>query len=172
MNHTQRPQRKSPQSFTSFETGLCGRVMAAGKASAGALPLHRLSASITSWFRLPEQVSKLTYACMHARRGRPPCRLSLETKTNGHDDKPPPQGMERYEMLCRGTAFCVRRPAPAPQSQSTSKPASSPPPSALAFFTCSHVAAPWRWPRLYPLPWLEHVREEHTRCVLHVAEVR
>lgn len=94
---------------------------AAGKgAKAGTLPFHRLSASITSWFRLPEQ------------------------------------GMPRYEMLCRGTAFCVED----PRARS------------LAFFTCSHVAAPWRWPRLYPLPWLEHVKEEHTRCVLHVTEVR
>lgn len=85
------------------------------------LPLHRLSASITSWFRLPEQ------------------------------------GMLRYDVLCRGTAFCVRE-----EGASETSP--------LYFFTCSHVAAPWRWPKLYPLPWLEHVREEHTRCVLHVTE--
>lgn len=66
------------------------------------------------------------------------------------------QGMAAYEMLCRGTTFCV-------------KPSKS---KQLYFLTCSHIAAPWRWPKLYPLPWLEHVREENVRCVLHVTEVR
>lgn len=88
------------------------------------LPLHRISVSISSWFRLADQ------------------------------------GMLQHEMLCRGTAFGVRL----PQRKSKHAP--------LIFFTCSHVAAPWRWPKLYPVPWLEHVREEHSRCVLHVTEVQ
>lgn len=63
--------------------------------------------------------------------------------------------MRHYEMLCRGTAFCVKQPND----------------PKLYFFTCSHVAAPWKWPKLYPLPWLQHVNEEQARCVLQVTEV-
>lgn len=100
--------------------------------SGATLPLHRMTASITSWFQLPEQ------------------------------------GMLRYEMLSRGTAFYVHPPAGKGESAGPVAAPDSP----LYFFTCSHVAAPWRWPKLYPLPWLEHVREEHTRCVLHVTEGR
>lgn len=66
-------------------------------------------------------------------------------------------------MLCRGTAFCV---------QKTKKTAGGAAATGLSFFTCSHVAAPWRWPKLYPLPWLEHVKEENTRVVLQVTEGR
>lgn len=72
--------------------------------------------------------------------------------------------MLQYEMLSRGTAFCVHSHAGKRGGNSPVATADTP----LYFFTCSHVAAPWRWPKLYPLPWLEHVREEHTRCVLHV----
>lgn len=107
------------------------RALSTSTNSSGAmLPLHRMSASITSWFQLPDQ------------------------------------GMMQYEMLSRGTAFCVHPPAGKGGSPTSQVSAKSP----LYFFTCSHVAAPWRWPKLYPLPWLEHVREEHTRCVLHVTE--
>lgn len=80
----------------------------------------------------------------------------------------PDQGMMRYEMLSRGTAFCVHPPAGKGGSTSPVEAANVP----LYFFTCSHVTAPWRWPKLYPLPWLEYVKDEHTLCTLHVTDGR
>jgi hypothetical protein len=59
-----------------------------------------------------------------------------------------------YEMLCRGTAFSVK--------SDTGR---------AHLMTCSHIVAPWRWPKLYPLPWLKFVNEKHTLIVLHLTEV-
>lgn len=34
--------------------------------------------------------------------------------------------------------------------------------------TCSHVVAPWRWPKLYPDDYLKHVNEKHTHYTIEM----
>ena len=34
--------------------------------------------------------------------------------------------------------------------------------------TCSHVVAPWKWPKLYPDEWLRHVNEKHTHYTIEM----
>jgi hypothetical protein len=66
--------------------------------------------------------------------------------------KVPEQGMKEYEMLSRGTAFCLSLPGP-PRA-----------PSKLVLVTCSHVLAPYKWRQHFKEPWLEFVKDEHVEC--------
>lgn len=89
---------------------------AAAAAGGKTLPFHRLSASITSWFRLPEQVCVMVglWGCVGVGHNR-----SVDGRVDplGSGSFLPrqinscSQGMPHYEMLCRGTAFCVQRPS-------------------------------------------------------------
>lgn len=63
--------------------------------------------------------------------------------------------MAEYEILSRGTAFCV-----------ASATGESP-----VFVTCSHVIAPWRYPKYFQEPWLKFVNEKHIRCTVEIPEV-
>lgn len=58
--------------------------------------------------------------------------------------------MKEYELLSRGTAFCLSLP--------------SGPPSNVVLVTCSHVLAPYRWRQHFKEPWLEYVKDEHVEC--------
>jgi len=66
--------------------------------------------------------------------------------------KVPEQGMKEYELLSRGTAFCLSLPGPPPS------------PSKVVLVTCSHVLAPYKWRQHFKEPWLEFVKNEHVEC--------
>jgi hypothetical protein len=34
--------------------------------------------------------------------------------------------------------------------------------------TVSHLVAPWKWPKLYPDPWLQTIDERHTHYTMEV----
>eukprot|EP01039_Chlorochromonas_danica_P007690 gene7690-8497_t len=65
------------------------------------------------------------------------------------------QGMKDMDVLCRASAFLV--------------PVQTKANYRYHLLTVSHAAAPWRWPKLYPEPWLRFVDERH--CIF-TAEAR
>lgn len=63
--------------------------------------------------------------------------------------KVPDQGMTEYELLSRGTAFCLSQPGPLPSAPE------------VVLVTCSHVLAPYKWRQHFKEPWLDFVNDEH-----------
>ena len=66
----------------------------------------------------------------------------------------PEQGMKDFEILSRASGFLV--PAQAQYRKQ------------FHIVTCSHSISPWRWPKYYPMDWLQHVNEKHTYYTLEV----
>lgn len=117
--------------------------------------------SVSSWFRIPEQV-RVCLRFDSIDQGlldtRPCCRPS-------NDRRPTPtiQGMKEYEPLSRGTAFCIKSKAGSSGTSSRRQ---------RVVVTCSHVVAPYRWPWHFKEPWLEFVKDAHIECRLQVWRVR
>ena len=65
--------------------------------------------------------------------------------------KVPEQGMQRFEILARASAF--------PVTQQNGE---------LAFVTSAHACCPWRFPNYYADDWLQFVDERHTPVALSV----
>jgi hypothetical protein len=64
--------------------------------------------------------------------------------------------MKDYELLSRGTAFCLSQPGPL---RSASK---------VVLVTCSHVLAPYKWRQHFKEPWLDFVKDEHVEYRIQV----
>lgn len=62
----------------------------------------------------------------------------------------PDQGMEKHELLARGSGFFVRGPTS----------------GVLMALVSAHVAAPHRFKKYFPQDWLGFVRDEHCRTLL------
>jgi hypothetical protein len=110
-------------------------------------PLHRMVVRISTWFRLPEQVrgSISTPPSQHCLQKRDCYRVIVC------------QGMKEYEILSRGTAFCVHT-----GERHASRP---------YFVTCAHVVAPWKYPQHFQEPWLRFVNESHIKCIIELPQV-
>jgi hypothetical protein len=70
----------------------------------------------------------------------------------------PEEKMVDFEILNRASAFLVN--SKCKDFASKNK---------YHIVTCSHVVAPWRWPKYYPQDWLKAVNDSHT---LYTVEVR
>ena len=65
--------------------------------------------------------------------------------------KVPEQGMQRFEILARASAF--------PVVQQDGE---------LAFVTSAHTCCPWKFPNYYADDWLQFVDERHTRYTVEI----
>ena len=86
--------------------------------------------------------------------------------------------MTAYEILARGSAFIVHTAQGRAlqehgchtcSSSSSSAAVGTASSQAYGVLTASHIVAPWRWPKYYPMAWLQYVKATHTK---HVLEVR
>ena len=64
--------------------------------------------------------------------------------------------MKDMEILCRSSAFLV----PVRNKEKFDKN--------FHVITCSHVVAPWRWPKFYANDWLKAVNESHTHYTIEL----
>lgn len=64
------------------------------------------------------------------------------------------QSMRRFEHLCRGSAFLVRRDDD----------------DIMRLMVASHVVAPFKWPNFYPHQWLEHIHPKHVKFSIQIRE--
>lgn len=69
----------------------------------------------------------------------------------------PEEKMVDLEILNRASAIIV--PAKSPKFHSK-----------YHIITCSHVAAPWKWPKYYPEEWLSAVNETHTHYTVEIRQ--
>ena len=69
----------------------------------------------------------------------------------------PEQGMQDMDILCRSSAFVL----PVHNKEKFKE-------KSLHVITCSHVVAPWKWPKYYPAEWLQAVNESHTYYTVEV----
>ena len=66
--------------------------------------------------------------------------------------------MKDMDILCRSSAFVV----PVLNREKFKKD--------FHVVTCSHVVAPWKWPKYYPAEWLQCVNETHTYYTVEIRQ--